>query len=117
MPGGAIGPVSGGGNVFKTGLFPRHYRESTAFGQLAKTSTENGWLAKKSETSTKPSHRTSTSPHQPSTPSDHPSESSNKALTTVWAFILVTSLFFLWGFAYGLLDVLNKHFRQCERAR
>lgn len=26
-------------------------------------------------------------------------------------FILVTSLFFLWGFAYGLLDVLNKHFQ------
>ncbi|BFZ63498.1 hypothetical protein YB2330_004621 [Saitoella coloradoensis] len=24
---------------------------------------------------------------------------------------LVTSLFFLWGFAYGLLDVLNKHFQ------
>lgn len=32
-------------------------------------------------------------------------------LTPVWAFILVTSLFFLWGFAYGLLDVLNKHFQ------
>ncbi|KAI9638184.1 major facilitator superfamily transporter [Dioszegia hungarica] len=29
----------------------------------------------------------------------------------MWAFILVTSLFFLWGFAYGLLDVLNKHFQ------
>lgn len=27
-------------------------------------------------------------------------------------FILVTSLFFLWGFAYGLLDVLNKHFQE-----
>ncbi|CAE6398699.1 unnamed protein product [Rhizoctonia solani] len=26
-------------------------------------------------------------------------------------FALVTSLFFLWGFAYGLLDVLNKHFQ------
>src|SRR5579875_852504 len=25
--------------------------------------------------------------------------------------ILVTSLFFLWGLAYGLLDVLNKHFQ------
>ncbi|MDN8677521.1 L-fucose:H+ symporter permease, partial [Staphylococcus aureus] len=25
--------------------------------------------------------------------------------------VLVTSLFFLWGFAYGLLDVLNSHFR------
>jgi len=29
----------------------------------------------------------------------------------LWAFSLVTSLFFLWGFAYGLLDVLNAHFR------
>ncbi|HZD52594.1 MAG TPA: sugar MFS transporter [Woeseiaceae bacterium] len=28
------------------------------------------------------------------------------------AFILVTSLFFLWGFSYGLLDVLNKHFQE-----
>ncbi|MGH2646710.1 MAG: MFS transporter, partial [Ginsengibacter sp.] len=27
-------------------------------------------------------------------------------------FILVTSLFFLWGLAYGLLDVLNKHFQE-----
>lgn len=25
-------------------------------------------------------------------------------------FILVTSLFFLWGFAHAILDVLNKHF-------
>ncbi|SCZ88483.1 BZ3500_MvSof-1268-A1-R1_Chr2-1g04440 [Microbotryum saponariae] len=28
-----------------------------------------------------------------------------------FAFGLVTSLFFLWGFSYGLLDVLNKHFQ------
>ncbi|KAF8348148.1 MFS general substrate transporter [Amanita rubescens] len=28
-----------------------------------------------------------------------------------YAFALVTSLFFTWGFAYGLLDVLNAHFR------
>lgn len=34
--------------------------------------------------------------------------SKNKYL---FPFILVTSLFFLWGFAYGLLDVLNKHFQ------
>jgi MFS transporter, FHS family, L-fucose permease len=27
-------------------------------------------------------------------------------------FILVTSLFFLWGFAHSLLDVLNKHFQE-----
>ncbi|KAF9445908.1 MFS general substrate transporter [Macrolepiota fuliginosa MF-IS2] len=31
-----------------------------------------------------------------------------------WAFAfgLVTSLFFTWGFAYGLLDVLNAHFQE-----
>ncbi|WP_129991056.1 L-fucose:H+ symporter permease [Rahnella sp. CFA14(1/10)] len=28
------------------------------------------------------------------------------------AFILVTTLFFLWGLSYGLLDVLNKHFQE-----
>lgn len=28
------------------------------------------------------------------------------------AFVLVTSLFFLWGFAHSLLDVLNKHFQE-----
>ncbi|HOF19715.1 MAG TPA: L-fucose:H+ symporter permease [Bacteroidales bacterium] len=27
-------------------------------------------------------------------------------------FMLVTSLFFLWGFAHGCLDVLNKHFQE-----
>lgn len=31
--------------------------------------------------------------------------------TTKLAFILVTSLFFMWGFSHGLLDVLNKHFQ------
>lgn len=31
--------------------------------------------------------------------------------SVVYPFALVTSLFFLWGFAYGLLDVLNKHFQ------
>src|SRR6266542_2954342 len=30
----------------------------------------------------------------------------------LFPLILVTSLFFLWGFAYGLLDVLNKHFQE-----
>jgi fucose permease len=29
----------------------------------------------------------------------------------VLPFILVTSLFFLWGVAHSLLDVLNKHFQ------
>ncbi|OCG01259.1 L-fucose:H+ symporter permease [Gilliamella sp. wkB112] len=28
------------------------------------------------------------------------------------AFILVTSLFFMWGLSYGLVDVLNKHFQE-----
>jgi MFS transporter, FHS family, L-fucose permease len=27
-------------------------------------------------------------------------------------FILITSLFFLWGFAHGCIDVLNKHFQE-----
>ncbi|OBZ67151.1 Glucose/galactose transporter, partial [Grifola frondosa] len=30
---------------------------------------------------------------------------------TAFAFALVTLLFFTWGFAYGLLDVLNAHFQ------
>ncbi len=30
-------------------------------------------------------------------------------------FILVTSLFFLWGFAHGCIDVLNKHFQELLR--
>lgn len=30
----------------------------------------------------------------------------------LFALVLVTSLFFLWGLAYGLLDVLNKHFQE-----
>lgn len=35
-------------------------------------------------------------------------------------FILITSLFFLWGMAHGMLDVLNKHFQvimQMSKAR
>ena len=27
-------------------------------------------------------------------------------------FILVTTLFFMWGLSYGLVDVLNKHFQE-----
>jgi FHS family L-fucose permease-like MFS transporter len=37
-----------------------------------------------------------------------------KSLVTrdfIVAFILVTSLFFLWGVAHSLLDVLKKHFQ------
>ncbi|WP_259066767.1 sugar MFS transporter [Mucilaginibacter sp. X4EP1] len=30
----------------------------------------------------------------------------------IFPLVLVTCLFFLWGFAYGLLDVLNKHFQE-----
>ncbi len=29
----------------------------------------------------------------------------------LYPFILITSLFFLWGFAHSILDVLNKHFQ------
>lgn len=29
----------------------------------------------------------------------------------IFPIFLITSLFFLWGFSYGLLDVLNKHFQ------
>lgn len=29
----------------------------------------------------------------------------------IWPLALIISLFFLWGFSYGLLDVLNKHFQ------
>jgi FHS family L-fucose permease-like MFS transporter len=36
----------------------------------------------------------------------------NKKNPYLVALILVTSLFFLWGVAYGLLDVLNKHFQE-----
>jgi len=36
---------------------------------------------------------------------------------TNFAFGLITSLFFLWGFSYGLLDVLNKHFQVSPPSR
>ena len=29
----------------------------------------------------------------------------------LWPYVLVTTLFFLWGFAHSILDVLNKHFQ------
>ncbi|ASZ11627.1 L-fucose:H+ symporter permease [Chitinophaga pendula] len=38
--------------------------------------------------------------------------STNKSGKYLIPLILVTSLFFLWGLAYGLLDVLNKHFQE-----
>ena len=39
----------------------------------------------------------------------------NKNLVTqgfLIPFILITSLFFLWGVAHGMLDTLNKHFQE-----
>ena len=40
-------------------------------------------------------------------------EASNLTLRqSIVPVAMVTVLFFMWGFAYGLLDVLNKHFQQ-----
>lgn len=36
---------------------------------------------------------------------------SKEGVSYLLPFILVTSLFFLWGFAHSILDVLNKHFQ------
>lgn len=36
---------------------------------------------------------------------------SDKTISVKLAFSMITSLFFLWGFSHGLLDVLNKHFQ------
>ena len=36
----------------------------------------------------------------------------NNGTNYLFPFILITSLFFLWGFAHSLLDVLNKHFQE-----
>ena len=38
----------------------------------------------------------------------------NKSITDkkyIIPFVLITSLFFMWGFARAILDVLNKHFQ------
>ena len=35
----------------------------------------------------------------------------SKSQSYLWPFILVASLFLLWGFAHSILDVLNKHFQ------
>ena len=42
----------------------------------------------------------------------HPLLKSQDGRNFLLPFILLTSLFFLWGFAHGLLDVLNKHFQE-----
>ncbi len=49
-------------------------------------------------------------PTLPASPQSAPAPAAGGNLRL--AFILVTSLFFLWGFSYGLLDVLNKHFQE-----
>jgi FHS family L-fucose permease-like MFS transporter len=36
----------------------------------------------------------------------------DKPRTYLVPFILIVSLFFLWGFAISMLDVLNKHFQE-----
>ncbi|AUZ53836.1 glucose/galactose MFS transporter [Stenotrophomonas acidaminiphila] len=48
----------------------------------------------------------------PVLPGTAPSPQDTGARRYRLAFVLVTSLFFLWGFSYGLLDVLNKHFQE-----
>ena len=35
-----------------------------------------------------------------------------EGISYFWPFVLVTSLFFLWGFAHSILDVLNTHFQE-----
>lgn len=35
-----------------------------------------------------------------------------EGISYFWPFVLLTSLFFLWGFAHSILDVLNKHFQE-----
>lgn len=41
-----------------------------------------------------------------------PASTSVRRLTSKqFAFVLITSLFFIWGLSHGLLDVLNKHFQ------
>jgi len=37
---------------------------------------------------------------------------SEEGVSYLYPFVLVTSLFFLWGFSHGTLDVLNKHFQE-----
>lgn len=39
-------------------------------------------------------------------------DKANSSKSLLLPLVLVTSLFFLWGLAYGLLDVLNKHFQE-----
>ncbi|MGM9759471.1 MAG: L-fucose:H+ symporter permease [Parabacteroides sp.] len=43
--------------------------------------------------------------------SKHPLVETPDGKSYLIPFVLITSLFLLWGFAHGLLDVLNKHFQ------
>src|SRR5512139_2566883 len=38
-------------------------------------------------------------------------QASNRSRTLLFAFVMVASLFFIWGFCHAMLDVLNKHFQ------
>src|SRR5512140_827263 len=38
-------------------------------------------------------------------------QATKKSHTLLFAFIMVASLFFIWGFCHAMLDVLNKHFQ------
>jgi MFS transporter, FHS family, L-fucose permease len=43
---------------------------------------------------------------------DHRTKAAELTLKeSLYPIVLVTLLFFLWGFSYGLLDTLNKHFQ------
>lgn len=44
---------------------------------------------------------------------DHTTKAAELTLReSIYPICLVTILFFLWGFSYGLLDTLNKHFQE-----
>lgn len=46
------------------------------------------------------------------TPDDQRTRAADLTLrASLYPLALVTILFFLWGFSYGLLDTLNKHFQ------
>src|SRR5512143_4354267 len=38
-------------------------------------------------------------------------QASKKSHSLLFAFVMVASLFFIWGFCHAMLDVLNKHFQ------
>lgn len=50
-------------------------------------------------------------PSLPSNPQVTVASNEKQVPNYVFPLILLTSLFFMWGFSYGLLDTLNKHFQ------